>query len=102
MPFPLPELFPLVVQYENGEMMCCDEGHWEECTRVQDLEEYMKWAAANLRESGERKIRIFKKPVGVESISTDTPVRLCYVGELLDPDENIQWTSHMPNMASPE
>ena len=96
-PLPLPDLFPLVVQYADGEMMCCDEGHWAECTKEEDLDEFLKWVAVIIRDSDQTRIRIFKKPEGINCVHADTPVRLCYVGELLD-DDTIQWTSHRPNM----
>jgi len=93
--WPLGDLYPLVAQYRDGNMVFCDEGHLLECACAEDLQEFMDAVATALGESSQTKLRVFKKPEE-NDVGADTPVRLCYIGEQL-PDHAIQWTSHGPN-----
>ncbi len=102
MRFPLSHLFPLVGQFEDGEMVSCDHGQWDECTSVEHFEEFMQRVAAALARSGQSKVRIFKKPEGVNQIHANTRVQLCYVGEVRADRQSIEWTSHGPSMIQEE
>ena len=102
MPIPLSHLFPLVGQFEDGEMISCDHGQWDECTSVEHLEEFMQRVAVALVRSEHRKARIFKKPEGVNQIHANTPVDLCYVAEIRPDRLSIEWTSHGPAMIQGE
>lgn len=95
-------MFPLVGQFENGDIMRSDDGATLECETAEDLEEFLSLAATLLEESGQRKMRVFKKPEGTDVVVTaSTPVHLCYVGEIPpDGEHTIQWTCHHPNMIS--
>ena len=105
--YPLPAMFPLIAQLDDGNMvMCssCDCGNFLECSVREDRDSFLCGIAANLSNSEQAsRVRIFKKPVRDINIGVSDPVSaLCYVGEISEDRQSIEWSCHWPNMEKPE